>query len=159
MANFSLKSLTEGNTLIYATPLLVLMSLFHIFDPNPVKHQLGQIETIAALIICGYVLWTQYTTVFSAEKLMRKRIEFSVCAIVGLITALLLYAPLMTWQFVTVYLASDRQSLNKPILMSVLALWLASGVFFYGSLKYNMDRMSAAQSGLQQSSMPEAPIQ
>lgn len=154
MSKFSLKSLTEGNALVYITPFLVVSALFNIFDPNPAKHQFGQLEVLGAFILAGYYLWIQIAAVYDEQKIGKKRIEAVICMVVGIFSAMILMAPLLTWQYVALYRASRRGDYIKPIAIVIVTLWVATGVFFYGTAKFTMDKMNASQTGLQESSMP-----
>jgi hypothetical protein len=154
MSNFSLKSFTEGNALVYIAPFVTIISLFHIFDMNPAQHKLGQMELFGVFILLGYYLWTQLDEVYDITKLGKKRIEAIVCIVVGIFSALTLMAPLLTWQYVAFYRASNTRSYLKPVTIAILTLWAATAIFFYGTAKFTMDKMNASATGIQESSMP-----
>jgi|GEM_PF-6964777 len=155
MANrFSLKSLLDSDGIIYVAPILILMSLLHVFDTHDLTRRIGQMEILASIITVCYYLWDKIAYVYEPEKIGKKRIEAVVCAVVGLFSALVLIAPLMTWQFFNLYRTSDRFAYTKPILIAVLSLWIGCGVLFYSSAKVAMERVNAGNSGMPESSMP-----
>lgn len=144
-STFSLKSLIEGHRLIYIAPILAISSLFHIFDSIPAKHQFGQLEILGAFIVTGYYLWVQISNIYAPQLIGRKRIELVVCAVVGIFSALLLFAPLMTWQYITLYYASDRSKYTKPISIALLTLWMGTFIFFYGTYSFNLNKLQQLQ--------------
>lgn len=147
-SSFSLTSLTQGDRLIYIAPILVVASLLHIFDVAPAAHQFGQLEILGGFLIIGYYLWEQIAVTYPHEKIWKKRIEASVCGVIGVFSALLLFAPLMTWQYVALHFHGERARLFKPVMIAILTLWIGSGIFFYSSIRLSMDRAAATQSSL-----------
>ena len=151
---FSLTSLLENDKIIYAAPLLLFASLFHIFSSAPATHNFGQIEVLASIIAVGYYLWNTIAAVYPPEKIGKKRIEAVACIVASIFFALLPLAPLMTWQFINLYRASNRFSYNKQIIIAIVTVWLGIGVLFYSSLKLIMDKQSAMTTEATESSMP-----
>jgi hypothetical protein len=154
-AHFSLKSFIDGPHIIYIAPLLVAGSLLNIFSPLSSKHQFGQLEILGAFVIIGYYLWAHLGIIHDINKIGKKRIEFAICATVSIFSALVLFAPLITWQYISLYRAvPQRKPYIQPILTAIITLWIGSAIFFYGSYKYSLDKLNAAQSNLPTSSMP-----
>jgi hypothetical protein len=153
---FSLKSLTDADTVVFVAPILVVVSTFHIFDANDFTHKFGQIEILASIMIVCYYLWEKIAVVYPAELMGRKRIEAVVCMVIGIFTALTLIAPLLSWQFFNLYRSSDKSTLTKPILISVASIWIGCAVMFTSSFMLAKAQVEAAQSLTQESTMPEA---
>ncbi len=151
---FSFKSLSEDARLIYVAPILVIAALLHIFSPIPAQHQFGQMEIFGAFITIGYYLWVHIANVYPAKTMGKKRIEMVVCIVAGIFSALLLFAPLFTWQYIMLYRASNRAAYTKPVLIAIITLWAASLVFFYGSYSFNANRLQQLQQTSLESSMP-----
>lgn len=155
MANlFSFKSFLEGNAPVYISPVLVAGSLLHIFDMTPQKHQFGQLEIIGAFALICYYLWQQSAIVYPYEKLGKKRLEIIISIVIGIFSAFLFFGPLLSWQYVTLYLSSDKSRTTKPIAVAMLTLWIGLGVFFYGTMTYTQNKMNAATSAMPVSSFP-----
>lgn len=155
MANlFSFKSFFGGNAPVYIAPILVAGSLLHIFDMTPQKHQFGQLEIIGAFALICYYLWQQMAIVYPYEKLGKKRLEAVISIVIGIFSGFLLFAPLLSWQYITLYLSSDRLRTTKPIAIAMLTLWIGLGIFFYGTFTYTQNKMNAATSAMPQSSFP-----
>lgn len=144
----SLTSLTQGDRLIYIAPILVATSLLHIFDAAPAAHQFGQLEILGSFLLIGYYLWNQIAVTYPHEKIWKKRMEASVCGVIGVFSALLLLAPLLTWQYVTLHFHGDRTRLFKPVMIAILTLWIGTGIFFYSAIRISMDHAAATQSSL-----------
>ena len=153
---FSLKSLTDPDTLILVAPILVVVSTFHIFDSNDITHKFGQIEILASIFICCYYLWDKIAVVYPAENIGKKRLEAVVCIVIGIFTAMVLIPPLLSWQYFNLYRASDRTSLKKPILIAIASMWIGCAVLFTSSFILAKAQIEAAKSLGQESSMPEA---
>lgn len=155
---FSLKSMTDPDTLILVAPLLVVVSTFHIFDANDLMHKFGQIEILAAIFICCYFLWEKIAVVYPTNIMGKKRIEAVVCVVIGIFTALVLMPPLLTWQYFNLYRASDKTSLQKPVLIAIASIWIGCAVLFTSSYliaKAQVEAMANSPTS-QESSMPEA---
>lgn len=158
---FSLKSLTDPDALILVAPILVVASTFHIFDESDLTHKIGQMEILAAVFVCCYYLWKKIEVVYPSAIIGKKRIESVVCVVIGIFTAMVLMPPLLSWQYFNLYSASDRISLNKPILIAVVSLWVGIGILYTSSFLIAKAQVEAmANNALsQESSMPEAVAQ
>lgn len=161
MANFSsFKSFFDGNAPVYIAPLLLGGSLLHIFDLAPQKHQFGQLEVIGALILVCYYLWQQIGTIYPQEKLGKKRIEAVVCIVIGIFSGLLLFAPLLSWQYIALYsatAATDRPALFKPLMAALLTIWAGIGIFLYSTYTVSIERLNAGATSVPTSSFPTPP--
>lgn len=131
MAKFSLKSLMSTD-IIYIAPILVLASFFHVFSKVSATHNFGQIEIYCALGLVTYYLWDKIAAVYSPEKILKKRIEAIMCAVVSLLLLLLPFPFLMTWQYYNLYRNSDRYSFNKQVIVAIITIWLGV-ITIYGS--------------------------
>jgi len=151
---FSLTSLLENDKIIYAAPLLLCASLFHIFSTAGATHSFGQIEVLASMIAIGYYLWNTIAVIYPPEKIGKKRIEAVACMVGSIFLALLPLAPLMTWQFINLYRTSNRFSHTKQIIIAIVTIWLGVSVLYYSSIKLIMDRQSAMSTEATESSMP-----
>jgi hypothetical protein len=155
---FSMKSMTDVDTIIYVAPMLVAVSLFHIFSSHPSTRFFGQIEIFAAMGIIAYYLWVKIPTVYDFLKITRKRIEAMACFGVGLLSALLLMPPLLTWQLLALLKNSpDKLTMQRPVLIAVVTVWAGCGLMIYGSVKATEAKMQAAAEASADSSMPTAP--
>ncbi len=144
MAKFSLKSFMNTD-IIYIAPVLVLASFIHVFSKDAGTHNFGQIEIYCALGLVTYYLWDKIAAVYSPEKILAKRIEGMVCAVVGMLLLFLPFPPLMTWQYYNLYKNSDRLSLNKQILAAVITLWLGVGTIYGSFYLIHADQIAATQ--------------
>ncbi len=159
MANkFNLKSLMDADSIVLITPILIVVSTFHIFDTGAFTHKFGQIEILAAIAICCYYLCDKIAVVYPAAIIRKKRIEAITCIAIGIFTALVFMAPLMTWQYFNLYRSSDRITLTKPILIAVASLWIGCAIFFSSSYLVAKAKVEATanNTGFQESSMPDA---
>ena len=156
MSKFSsLKSLTEGDTLIYIAPAVLAMSLLHVFSASPITHKLGQIEVIMALGLVAFYIWQNIPSVYELPYQGKKKMELAVCCVVGVMTALLAYAPLLTWQIFGFYRASgNHPAYHKPLLTALLTLWIGTALFYAGSFSYSKARMQSAETISTESVMP-----
>ena len=155
---FSIKSMTDPDTLILVAPVLVVVSTFHIFDASDLMHKFGQIEILAAILICCYFLWEKIAVVYPADIIGKKRTEAVICVVIGIFTALVLIPPLLSWQYFNLYRASDKVSLQKPVLIALASMWLGCAILFTSSFliaKAQVEAM-ANNASAQESSMPEA---
>ena len=152
---FSFKSFLEGNSTIYIAPVLLAGSLLHIFDLAPQKHQFGQLEVIGAFILVGYYLWQQIANIYPQEKINKKRIEAVICIVIGVFSALLLLAPLLSWQYIELFRASsNRPAIARQVMIALLTLWAGIGIFLYGTYTVSLERMNAGTSSMPTSSFP-----
>ena len=145
ISRFSFKSLFEAQNIIYAAPLLVIASLFHIFDTIPGKHQFGQLEILAAFIITGYYMWVEIPNIYQPLHIKKNRIELIICAVIGMLSALTLFAPLMTWQYIKLYRSSNIHQYLMPISIAIITLWMGVFVYFYASYTFNKNIMDQLQ--------------
>lgn len=155
---FSLKSLTDPDTVILVAPILVVAATFHIFDASELTHKIGQMEILAAVLACCYYLWKKIEAVYLPAVIGKKRIEAVVCVVIGIFTAMVLMPPLLSWQYFNLYRASNRISLNKPILIAVVSLWVGIGILYTSSFLIAKAQVEAMANNTvsQESSMPEA---
>jgi hypothetical protein len=155
---FSLKSLTDPDTAILVAPILVVASTFHIFDASDLTHKIGQMEILAAILVCCYYLWKKIEVVYPAALTGKKKIEAVVCVVIGIFTAMVLMPPLLSWQYFNLYRSSDRISLNKPILIAVVSLWVGIGILYTSSFLIAKAQVEAMANNpvSQESSIPEA---
>lgn len=158
---FSIKSLIDTDYIIYVAPILTIVSLLNVFNHDPTKHSFGQIEIFAALIIVGYYLWDKIAVIYPHELIGKKRLQEMACVVVGIFSALVLFAPLMTWQYYNLYKASDRYSYNKQILAAIFTAWFAIAAMYYSSYVKLSERMAAQNAPAAESSYvaPTAPTQ
>jgi len=154
MAKFQFKTLLDTDKVIYAAPLLTFASFFHIFSRTPATHSFGQIEVLAAMVVIGYYLWEKIAAIYPHEKIGKKRIEAVICIVVSIFLALLPLAPLMTWQYINLYRASDRYSHKKQIFIAIATIWLSVITFYSSSYILTAERMAAANQAMPESSMP-----
>ncbi len=152
MAKLSLKSLLDTDRIIYIAPILVFVSLFHVFSHHAATHNLGQIEILASLIVVGYYLWDKIAIIYPHDKIWKKRIEAVVCVVISIFTALVPFAPLMTWQYYNLYKNSDRYSLNKQIIAAIITVWVGVGALYYSSYLLLAERVAAQNSSVAESS-------
>ncbi len=160
-AKYSLKNITDADNIIYIAPLLVISSFFYIFENGNNAHEFGQLEILGAIIICCYYLWDKIAVVYPPAMVGKRRIEEIVCIVIGLFSALIFLPPLMTWEFINLYRASDRFSFNKGIIISILTLWIGCGTLYYSSYKLAIERYHAAnfsQSSFRSSDTPTGEI-
>lgn len=139
---FSPRNLLHTDRLIYISPILLFVSLFHIFSAEDATRSFGKLEIMGALAIIAYYLWDKIPEIYGAEKTNKKRIEAVICIVVSILLALLPFPPLMTWQFYNLYKATDQYSYTRPIVTAVLSSWVAVILLFAGAYNAMSDRMA-----------------
>lgn len=152
MSKFSIKSLLDTDKIIYAAPILVVVSFFHIFSRDEATHSFGQIEVLVALIVVGYYLWDKIAVIYPPEKIWKKRTEAIICMVASIFLALIPFPPLMTWQYYNLYKYSNRYSHNTQIISAIATVWMGIAVMYYSTYTLLAERMAVQNAAATESS-------